>query len=82
MRAGVPRNGFIGRIANRRDHGRARTFGQLHGADSDRTGPTLHQDGPPFDRTRRVNTAMRGDGGYAEACALLKGHTVGKRHDL
>ena len=45
----------------------ARTTGELQSADPNRTGAALHQNGPPVDRTRGVNTAMRGNGGNAVA---------------
>jgi hypothetical protein len=67
---------------DRRGHRRARTTRQLHSANPDGTGAALHQHGPSFDRTRHMNTAVRGDGGDAEACALLERDAVRQRHRL
>jgi hypothetical protein len=72
MRASAPRDCFVRRAPDRRDHGRARTTGELQCADPDGTGAALHQHRSPVDRSSGVHTAMRGDAGNTQTRTLLE----------
>lgn len=82
MRAGMPRARVIRSRPDRRDYRRARSAGELYGADSNNTGAALYKHDPSFDWTRNVHTAMRGNGGNTEAGTLLERDTRGKRDGL
>jgi hypothetical protein len=52
---------------------------ELNGAGPNRTRAALHQHGAPLNRTRHVNSPMRGYAGNAETGALLERDNFGQR---
>ena len=61
---------------------RARSLRELNGGGAHRTSTALHQDGAARNRTRYVNSPVRGDAGNPETGALLHGHVRRERNCL
>ncbi len=78
MCACVASGPFVLRRPHRRNHRRAGTTREVHGANADCAGTTLHEHDPTAHRAADMHRAMGRDAGNAEAGTLLKRHVVGQ----